>query len=188
MTQWYSFTTAPQEEVESAKTLRDRDFEVIVLMHSHKKRAHRRHRQASVVVTSLPAWRSYLFVEMTASDAWARLHEAPVNMHPMYETIRVAGEWQRVPRKLRPHEVEYITNPLRGLYLDTDAPAVRCLDDNAPLDYGVGDCVKIQDGPFQGFEGPVASITGRQASVLLVLFAREVKATVSVGSAVRAVA
>jgi transcription antitermination factor NusG len=182
MTQWFVFQTAPQREVQSARILRQHGIETIVLMEQSMKRRHRKHKVASKPDRPpVPSMRGYIFLDMSSGDAWARLHGCPV-------TVRPVGIQGRPPRPLSLDGVEYITEPPRGCFHDTDAPAVRCLDDNAPLDYGVGDCVKIQDGPFQGFEGPVASITGRQASVLLVLFAREVKATVSVGSAVRAVA
>lgn len=186
MTQWYPFTTGPQEETKSADILRERGFECIVLMVPNYKRAHRRHRVASVAHGVAPAMRSYLFLEMGAGDAWRRFHEAPVNMRPMMTTIRAGKEWQRVPRKLRPHEVEYITHPSRGMFFDTDVPADFLKPESAVANYEAGDVVKLFGGGFDGWVGTVVSIKGGKADVFIPDGKLTSRVTVPVGSAVRA--
>ena len=180
MTQWFTFRTPPQREIRTVHTLRQHGFEVIVLMRPELKRAHSRHKVKSVMKREpMPALRPYIFVEMGHSDAWMRLHRAPVD-------IRAVGINGKPPRALVASGVDYITNPHRGLFLDTDLPDSLGQAEDAVPDYRAGDMVTVYGAGFDGLKGKVVDVRGKDAVVLMALFGREVESTIPVGSAIKA--
>lgn len=180
MSQWFTFMTPPQREIRTVHTLRQHGFDVIILMRPELKRFHRNSSKKTVPRREpMPALRPYIFVEMGHSDAWMRLHRAPVE-------IRAVGINGKPPRALGASGVAYITNPNRGLFLDTALPESFGQVEDAVPDYKAGDMVTVYGAGFDGLKGRVVDVRGKDAVVLMALFGREVESTIPVGSAVRA--
>lgn len=160
---WYCFMTRPQREVYTTHKLRQHGFGVILLMRPELKRAHRRHRVQTVAKREPePALRPYVFVDMSAVDSWARLHDVPAD-------IRAVGINGQPPRPLSAAGVAYITSPARGLWRDTEVPKCAPAVTGAPA-FSIGDRVQVFGAGFDGLKGAVVDVTGEGARVLLPLF------------------
>lgn len=170
--QYYVFRTPPQREVYTTRLLRQYGLDVICLMRPELKRAHRRHKVASIQKRQpLPALRPYIFVDMAPEYAWKRIHEVPVDVRP----VGING---RQPRPLSNAGVEYITLSHKDQFPDQDWGKFSQLPDPPAYDvvqvkYAPGDQVVVKDGPFTAFEGKCVDISGQEATVLIHLFGRE---------------
>lgn len=180
MTQaWYVFRTAPQREIYTTHLLRQYGLDVICLMRPELKRAHRRHKVASIPKRQpLPALRPYIFIDMAPRMAWQRLHLCPVDVRP----VGING---KPPRPLSGAGVAYITDPKRGLFKDTETPPAFGGPADGP-DYSVGDLVMIYGAGMDGMRGKVINLSDKEAEVLLPLFGSERAVKIPFGSAVKA--
>lgn len=180
MTQsWYVFRTPPQREVYCTHLLRQYGLDVICLMRPELKRAHRRHKVASIPKRQpLPALRPYIFIDMAPRMAWQRLHLCPVEVRP----VSIEG---KPPRPLSAAGVTYITDPKRGLFKDTEAPPSFGASAEGP-DFAVDDLVMIYGCGFDGLKGKVINLSDKDAEVLLPLFGSMMPVKVPHSAAVRA--
>ena len=177
--QYYVFRTPPQREVYTTHLLRQYGLDVICLMRPELKRAHRRHKVASIPKRQpVPALRPYIFIDMAPRMAWQRLHLCPVEVRP----VGING---KPPKPLSASGVAYISKPQRGLWWDTEAPKSLSADSTEP-DFAIDDLVMIYGCGFDGLKGKVVDISGDKAKVLLPLFGSQREVSIPNSAAVRA--
>lgn len=179
--QWYVFRTPPQREVYCTHLLRQYGLDVICLMRPEFKRAHRRHKIASIPKRQpVPALRPYIFIDMAPRMAWQRLHLCPVEVRP----VGING---KPPKPLSDSGVAYISKPQRGLWWDTEAPKSLSSDSTGP-DFGIDDLVVIYGAGMDGLRARVIDIDqdSYEAKVLLPLFGSEREVKIPFNAAVKA--
>ena len=176
MTGWYCFRTRPNREVVTTHALRQAGFRVILLMQPPLVKAHRKHKHPGKTRLPpkrqpLPALRPYIFVDMSAPDAWKRLHEERAE-------VAAVGIDGQPPCPLSKAGLRFIQLSNREMFHDEDWPKYSKLPpapayDAARIAVAPGDEVRIGAGPFTGFEGRCVDIRGDEAKVLVMLFGRE---------------
>ncbi len=171
MTAWYCFRTRMNREVRTVHALRAAGFDVILLMRPEFKRAHTKHHHPSVLKREpLPALQPYIFIDMSAPDAWPRLAEEGL--------VKAVGIEGAPPQPLSRAGVKFIHQSHKALFQDRDWPRFSQLPpepawDVSRVEFSPGDVVSVRGGPFTGFEGRCVDIAGDAAKVLIPLFGRE---------------
>jgi transcription antitermination factor NusG len=177
--EYYVFRTPPQREIHCTHLLRQYGLDVICLMRPEFKRAHRKHKVASVPKrVPMPALRPYIFIDMAPRMAWQRLHLCPVEVRP----VGING---KPPKPLSASGIAYITDPGLGLWRDTEAPKSFSSDSTGPA-YAIDDLVMIYGCGFDGLKGKVVDITGSEAKVLLPLFGSDREVSIPHSAAIKA--
>lgn len=176
---WFAFTTTPSRETAAREMLGEYAAETRL---PRGVRELKRSPRGKVRKRSYPLMAGYAFAGFDAPQRLARLLEA-------LETAHMRGQRLAVRRLVataagNPLELK-IDGDGRPWWETMDYSTVQLEGGEArPLGWGRGDIVRMTEGPFEGFRGPVERVNGERARLLLDMFGRSVPLEIDVTEAV----